>query len=165
MSEQDQTTVLAVTMRVRVPGVHDETTMSELIHRLLGTGQGACIDMIGGELDADERSDCKIAASMRFGNIQASIDDIEGPACDVCVDVDEATYVGDEMDGVYYQVFEDEHGDFWFSTLVDCNTSGFCEGMTTGAGPYVSYKQAENWARDEAFDWCGCNGVEPGEEY
>ncbi|MHC4372254.1 MAG: hypothetical protein ACYSW8_32015 [Planctomycetota bacterium] len=154
-----QETVLKVTVGVRVPGVHDATTVQEILERLIGTGQGECIDMIGDPFFEGCQDDAKLAVSMRFGGWLVEVEDVDGPDCDCRVDVDNAFYVGNGADGVYYQVFEDSHGDYWWSAIVDSNTGAFCDVMTEGAGPYKTRDEALYAARDEALEWCACNTV------
>jgi len=156
----NQTTVAFVTIAVRVPGVHSEATVANMVEELLGEGQFACEAL---KDDPDVAAAAVLAGSASFSNCRAEVCEIDGPDCDVDVDFDNASYVGDGDDGVYYQVFEDSKGDYWYSASVDCNSSGFCEPFAVGVGPYENEDRAERSARDEALDWCMFNGVNTGD--
>src|SRR5512147_909945 len=72
--------------------------------------------------------------------------------------VDEATYVGDENDGCYYQVAEGPDG--WYVTVVvDCDTASFVDTLVKDDGPCPTKKHAEETGRNTAVDWCVTNGV------
>lgn len=72
------------------------------------------------------------------------------------VAMDEAFYLGTGEDGVYFDAGQCEDG--WFvSTLVDCNTSGFCEPAVTDDGPYESRGRALEAGLDAAYDWLMTN--------
>lgn len=74
------------------------------------------------------------------------------------VDFDEATYIGNEDDGVYFAVAKGRDG-WYMSAVVDCNTSHFVESLVTDDGPYKTENEA-NWAgRDAAVQWCVDNDV------
>jgi hypothetical protein len=78
------------------------------------------------------------------------------------VDMDTAAYVGDETDGVYYAVAHQPRGKakgWYVSTVVDCNSSSFCQPLITDDGPYAT--EAEAWAAgmNGARDWCIENDV------
>jgi hypothetical protein len=73
-------------------------------------------------------------------------------------DVDDATYVGDENDGVYYQVAKGEDG--WYMTaVVDCNTAHFVDDLVVDDGPYESEAAAIMGGKNAAFEWCMNNHV------
>ena len=56
---------------------------------------------------------------------------------------DDAKYVGDEEDGVYYQTAEGPDG--WYVTaVVDCNSTHFVETLLDDDGPYETEADAEN---------------------
>lgn len=73
-------------------------------------------------------------------------------------DVDEATYVGDEEDGVYYQVAKGRKG--WYMTaVVDCNTAAFVDTLVSDDGPYDSEAHAITAGQNCAIEWCMDNDV------
>jgi hypothetical protein len=74
------------------------------------------------------------------------------------VSFDDAKYVGDDEDGVYYQAAEGPDG-WYVSTVVDCNTSGFCEGYITDDGPYPTEAEAVQAGHDSASEWCFDNKI------
>lgn len=73
-------------------------------------------------------------------------------------DVDHATYVGDEQDGVYYQTQEGPDG-WYVTTVVDCNTAHFTDTLERDAGPFDTERDAEEYGENAAIDWCEVNGV------
>jgi len=75
------------------------------------------------------------------------------------VDFDEATYVGDEDDGVYYQVGEKDRK-FYVSTSVDCNSAHFTDSLITDEGPFDTEAQARSRGRAIAEGWCNDNQVD-----
>jgi len=75
------------------------------------------------------------------------------------VDFDEASYLGDCDDGVYWQVWEDYDGQWYMSAVVDCDSAGFCDGLVKLDGPYESEESADQAGRDAAAEWCGFNNV------
>jgi hypothetical protein len=75
------------------------------------------------------------------------------------VDFDEATYVGDEDDGVYFQVGK-KGKNFYVSTTVDCNTSHFIQDLRTDDGPFKTEAEAAAHGRSVAEEWCFNNQVE-----
>jgi hypothetical protein len=78
------------------------------------------------------------------------------------VDLDEATYVGDEDDGVYFQVGK-KGKNFYVSTTVDCNTGHFIDSLRTDDGPYRTEAEAIAHGRFVAEEWCFDNQVSIGE--
>jgi hypothetical protein len=73
-------------------------------------------------------------------------------------DVDEATYIGDEEDGVYYQVGSGEGG--WYMTaVVDCDSAGFVDNLVVDDGPYISETEALRAGKSCAIDWCLSNDI------
>ncbi|UCC74004.1 MAG: hypothetical protein JSV86_05455 [Gemmatimonadota bacterium] len=74
-------------------------------------------------------------------------------------DIDEATYVGDGADGVYYLV--DEGPDGWYVTVVvDSETGGFVDTLYEDDGPHPSAAEADRAGRDAAIEWCTWNEVD-----
>lgn len=72
---------------------------------------------------------------------------------------DDAEYIGDERDGVYYQVAEGPGG--WYLTVVvDSDTGSFVDTITKDDGPYSSEGEALEAGRGAAMDWCADNDVE-----
>ena len=81
------------------------------------------------------------------------------PSPIVVFDCDEASYLGDERDGVYYQVAEGPGG--WFLTVVvDCDTASFIQTTTADDGPYASEAEALEAGKGAAIEWCANNNVE-----
>lgn len=73
-------------------------------------------------------------------------------------DTDDATYVGDGNDGVYYQVAKGDDG--WYLTaVVDCNSAHFTADLVVDDGPYESEAAAIMGGKNAAFGWCLDNGV------
>jgi len=80
-------------------------------------------------------------------------------------DFDEATYVGDEEDGVYYQVARKGQRCGWYMTaVVDCNTASFCDNLIVDDGPYDTEAEAEEAGKNAAVEWCVNNYVNYEEE-
>lgn len=72
--------------------------------------------------------------------------------------VDYATYVGDEKDGVYYQTARGPDG--WYLTaVVDSDTGHFVDTLTEDDGPYETEERADMAGRDCAIEWCFTNNV------
>ena len=71
-------------------------------------------------------------------------------------DVDDATYVGDEENGVYYQVARGADG--WYLTAV-VDTASFVDNLVVDDGPYDSEADAIQGGKNAAFDWCFANDV------
>lgn len=67
-------------------------------------------------------------------------------------------YVGDEEDGVFLQAIE-RGGGWFFGTVVDCDTGGWCGGLTECQGPYDTEAAALADAHAEASEWCFVNDV------
>jgi hypothetical protein len=88
-----------------------------------------------------------------------------GEECDVErayiaeVDFDEATYVGDEEDGVYIGVGEGSDG-WYVSTVVDSDTGSFVDALMMDDGPYPTEAQALEAGKGQAIEWCADNAVE-----
>lgn len=78
-------------------------------------------------------------------------------------DVDEATYVGSEEDGVYFQVGEGPGGWWYLTALVDCDTAGFTFDLVTDEGPFTTELEAWDTGLECALDWCINNDVNPGD--
>lgn len=82
------------------------------------------------------------------------------PSVQICiVDVDYAKYLGNEEDGVYYDVAKGPDG--WYaSAMVDCNSGNFCDSLLEDAGPFDT--KAAAWAAgyDLALQWCADNDVD-----
>jgi hypothetical protein len=73
------------------------------------------------------------------------------------LDWDEASYVGDGNDGVYYGAMF-QNGSWWALATVDSNTGGFTDTLTAERG-YRSERAALAAARDAALEWCHVNRV------
>lgn len=73
--------------------------------------------------------------------------------------VDDAIYVGDEEDGVYYQVEQGPRG-WYVTTVVDSNTGGFVDTLEDTAGPFATQAEAMLHGRDVAVGWGFDNQVE-----
>ena len=71
-------------------------------------------------------------------------------------DVDSASYVGDENDGVYYQVARGDDG--WYMTAV-VDAASFVDNLVVDDGPYDSEAAAIEGGKNSAFDWCFDNDV------
>lgn len=84
------------------------------------------------------------------------------PICSV--DFDEATYIGNEEDGVYYQTAQTPTGDWYMSADVDCNSGHFTQPLVTDDGPYATEAEADTAGRNAAIEWCITNGVDWEEE-
>lgn len=73
--------------------------------------------------------------------------------------VDNAVYVGDGTDGVYYQTGQGPDG--WYVTVVvDSETGSFVDTLIEDDGPYASEADAEQSGVNAAREWCHDNGVE-----
>lgn len=80
------------------------------------------------------------------------------PAAIVQWDVDAANYLGNEEDGVYWQVAKGADG--WYVTVVvDSNTGGFCTNAFTDHGPYQTEGAANTFGQGQAIEWCVYNSV------
>jgi len=78
-------------------------------------------------------------------------------------DVDKAQYIGDDNDGVYYQIAKGAQG--WFVTaVVDSDTGSFVDNLFVDDGPYDSAFEAERAGRDAAVTWCHDNEVSYGDD-
>lgn len=76
----------------------------------------------------------------------------------VAFSADEAEYIGDERDGIYYQTAEGPGG--WYLTIVvDSDTGGFVDTITKDDGPHSSEAEALQAGKDVAIGWCIDNGV------
>jgi hypothetical protein len=75
------------------------------------------------------------------------------------VDFDEATYIGDEKDGVYYQVTQAKDG-WYVSATVDSDTGSFVDTIVDRDGPYATETEARMVGEDAAKEWCFHNEVE-----
>jgi hypothetical protein len=75
------------------------------------------------------------------------------------VDFDEATYIGNEEDGVYFAVGEVKGKGWFLSAVVDCNSAGFTETLVTDDGPYPTREEAEMGGRNAAYEWCSTNEI------
>jgi hypothetical protein len=154
-----QTTRLRVTLEVVVPGNADPDDWQGLIDRVIGSGQEECRRL---QDDPDCAEDARRGLSITFGTCVAEKRFVSGPDCACDVDVDEARYVGDGDDGVYYQVFEDSAGSFWWSALIGCNSGAFCEALAVGEGPYDREDCAWLDACNAGSEWCAINEVPTG---
>ena len=75
-------------------------------------------------------------------------------------DVDDATYIGDEDDGVYFQVAQGDDGKWYMTAVVDCNTAHFTDDLVVDDGPYDSEDAAIMGGKNAAIGWCADNDVE-----
>jgi hypothetical protein len=76
------------------------------------------------------------------------------------VNIDEPdAYVGDSDDGWYLGWDKNDSG-WYFSAVVDCDTSGFIDGCVTDDGPYPTELDVAIAAIGAAMDWCCENEVE-----
>lgn len=75
-------------------------------------------------------------------------------------DADEALYLGDGDDGVYYQSAEGRDGLWYVTVVVDSNTGGFVDNIYTDNGPHGSEEDANEFGENAAIDWCITNDVE-----
>lgn len=73
------------------------------------------------------------------------------------LDWDDAEYMGDKGDGVYYGALK-KGGTWWALATVDSDTGGFTESLTAEGG-YSSKKAALTAAKDAAYEWCRTNRV------
>lgn len=74
------------------------------------------------------------------------------------VDLDDATYIGSEDDGVYFAVGKGRGG-WYMSASVDCNSGHFTDTLVLDDGPYKTEKEAVDAGRDAAIEWCVINNV------
>ena len=72
-------------------------------------------------------------------------------------DKDDAEYVGDEENGVYYHVASNDGLGWYFTAVVDCEA--FVENMYVDEGPYKSKGEASEAAHNVATEWCINNSV------
>lgn len=89
------------------------------------------------------------------------------------LDWDEASYLGNGNDGVYYGALKTSYlgprggkrETWWAMATVDSDTGGFVDDTggfvdTLAADPgYSSEKHALRAAKDAAFEWCASNGI------
>jgi hypothetical protein len=78
----------------------------------------------------------------------------------VASDWDEATYYGDEDDGVYVNVGQGPDGKWYMTATVDCNTASFVDDLVTDDGPYDTEEEAKVAGKDAAIEWCHDNDVD-----
>ena len=76
-------------------------------------------------------------------------------------DWDDATYIGDEDDGVYINVGQGPDGKWYMTAVVDCNTASFVEDLTIDDGPFDTEEEAQEAGLNAAGDWCSDNDVVP----
>jgi hypothetical protein len=74
------------------------------------------------------------------------------------VDMEHGRYIGSGRDGIYYAAGQGPDG-WYLSTLVDCDTGHFCDGVLFDDGPYKSEADAWQGGRDSAVEWCTENNV------
>lgn len=79
------------------------------------------------------------------------------PAPDL--DWDDAHYLGDGEDGVYFAAVQASASRWWAMADVDSNTGGFTDSLVREYG-YRSRRAALQAARDAAMEWLDHNGVE-----
>ena len=92
------------------------------------------------------------------GSTRTPFDEFPETAPIVKFDPDDAWYVGDENDGVYYQVAEGADG--WYMTaVVDSDSGSFVDNLTTDDGPYDTERAALDAGRCAAKEWCIWNDV------
>jgi hypothetical protein len=71
---------------------------------------------------------------------------------------DEATWIGDEQDGCYFQVGKGPDG--WYVTVVvDCETNKSVDNLYTDQGPFANEWLAIQEGLGLSIDWCVTNGV------
>jgi hypothetical protein len=76
----------------------------------------------------------------------------------VTFDIDEATYIGNAEDGVYYQIAE-KHGKWYMTAVVDSNTGSFVDNLIVDDGPYDTEQEALKAGAAVAQEWCIDNNV------
>jgi hypothetical protein len=145
-----------VTIEVTVPAGASEETVRDMMTRMIGSAQHVADDLIE---DGGDAGCAKLVVQSEFSVRDSCYDRSEGTDLDCHVDVDDAHYVGDDNDGVYYQVFEDDDGKFWMSALVDCDSAGFVDSLVDADGPYDSHGLADQAGIDVAVDWCAENEI------
>lgn len=156
-----QLDVYTVPVRVSMPA-GTPAIVKKMLEKMIGEAQTAC----GGYIDSGKiDEDSALADSVHrilhsefaVGNPQFECS--EGTDLDCNIDCDQAAYIGNEDDGCYYQVFEDENGDWWLSVIVDCQTSGFSQSLADGDGPYDTEHDAKLAGFMLSKEWCEADGV------
>jgi hypothetical protein len=145
-----------LTVRVTVPVTRCREDVVALLKEVIGEGQAACVQY---EADPEVADVAALARKMECSVSAGPVVSTYGTDLECKVDVDEATYFGDENDGVYYQAFEDEDGKWWMSAIVDCDTGGFVDTLADSEGPYDTEEGAMIAGRDCAWEWCSWNEV------
>ena len=75
------------------------------------------------------------------------------------VNVDHASYVGNNEDGCYYQTAETDEG--WYVTVVvDCGSAAFTADYLVDEGPFDTKQEAELAGESAAQEWCIINEVD-----
>ena len=77
----------------------------------------------------------------------------------VTVDVDNASYIGDGRDGVYFEYGTGPDGKFYVSTMVDSDTGHFVDDLRTDDGPFNNVAEAIAHGQSIAEGWCRDNDV------
>lgn len=72
---------------------------------------------------------------------------------------DDATYYGDEDDGVYVSVGQGPDGKWYFTASVDCNSGHFVDVLRRDEGPYETEEEAKEAGKAVAIEWCQDNDV------
>lgn len=154
--------VYTVPVRVSVPA-GAPAIVKKMLEGMIGEAVNAC----GGYIDSGKiDEDSALADSVHrilhsefaVGNPQFECS--EGTDLDCTINIDEAAYVGDDDDGVYYQAFEDKHGYWWLSVWVDCDSSGFTQSLVTGDGPYETEDAAKQAGVILSTEWCDADGID-----
>ena len=151
--------IVEVTLRVKLPGHLSAQDAQDIVEELVGEGQHVAQNIAETTSDREMRDRCVRALSAYIVMYSPRLVCTEGTDLDCRVDIDEAEYRGNGDDGVYYQVFEDEDGQWYMSAIVDCNTGSFCDNLVTADGPYNNAMSAEYAGRTVALDWCDHNNV------
>jgi hypothetical protein len=74
----------------------------------------------------------------------------------VTIDVDNAYSVSTDDDSVYFEVEENSKG-WWMSSMIDCDSAGFVDGLITDDGPYATEKEAVQAGYNCALEWMANN--------
>ena len=78
-------------------------------------------------------------------------------------DTDEAEYVGNGRDGVYYQT-QEYCGKYFVTAMVDSESGHFTEDILTNDGSYDTEQEANDVGLAAATDWCEENDVDTTEK-
>lgn len=78
------------------------------------------------------------------------------------LDLDDAAYIGDGNDGVYFSAIH-KGNTWWALATVDSDTGHFIDTLVSEGG-HRSEKAALTAAKDAALEWCTTNNVATGED-